>query len=62
MSSKARLRDALVDDEVDDGRKEGTPASSRAATSMPAMRRATGVKVSVSEITVSGAVRAWEAT
>ena len=59
LSSKARLREESA--ALADG-KEGTPASSRAAASMPAMRRATGVKVSASEDTVSGEVRAWDAT
>ena len=46
-----------------DGGKGGTPASSMASMSMSAMRRATGVKVSVSGAMVFGGdVRAWEAT
>ena len=50
-------------DDSDDEGKGGTPASSSAATSIPAMRRDTGVKVSVSsDDTVSGEARAWEAT
>ena len=43
--------------------KGGTPASSRASVSMSAIRRATGVRVSVSEaMDFGGEVRAWEAT
>ena len=50
-------------DDSDDEGKGGMPASSSAATSMPATRRPTGVKVSVSsDDTFSGAARAWEAT
>ena len=62
LSSKARLRELAAALLVDDGRK-GTPASSSAVASMPAMRRAIGVRVSASsEVTFSGEVRAWDAT
>ena len=43
--------------------KGGTPASSRASVSMPAVRRETGVRVSVSgPMDLGGEVRTWEAT
>ena len=43
--------------------KGGTPASSRSSVSMSAMRRATGVRVSVSgAMDLGGEGRAWEAT
>ena len=61
FSSRARLRLAGAVASV--GGKGGTLASSRASMSTSAMRRATGVRLSVSEaMDLGGEVRAWEAT